>query len=217
MAAMYWLKLYYEILDDYKMFSLSDHHFRRTIELFLLAGEFNKKGLLPDPEVIAWRLRADKEKMLEDMNYLKNVGILKEVKGEWVVTNFEKRQKPLTKKEYMKRKRDDTQPDYDQYKNSYGGASKKEGDKKVKFKSTATNDAERVMEKIMFDLELEGNGNDKLLDKLENCSVADDGKKNLLIIPDTKENGEWLQSRGEKKLKNMINGFTEFDSVEIVL
>ena len=46
MASKYWIKLYYEILDDPKLGKLTDWLFRRAIELFLLAGENDNDGLL---------------------------------------------------------------------------------------------------------------------------------------------------------------------------
>jgi len=39
MTGNYWIKLYIEILHDAKMGAMSDRLWRRTIEMFLLAGE----------------------------------------------------------------------------------------------------------------------------------------------------------------------------------
>ena len=41
MGAKFWIKLYHEILDDPKMGRMPDRLWRRTIELFLLAGELD--------------------------------------------------------------------------------------------------------------------------------------------------------------------------------
>jgi hypothetical protein len=76
MASRYWIKLYHEILDDPKMGRLSDALFRRTIELFLIAGDLNLQGLLPSPADIAWRLRVPEGELEPQMQALRAVGIL---------------------------------------------------------------------------------------------------------------------------------------------
>jgi hypothetical protein len=48
MANTFWIKLYLEILDDPKMGALSDRLYRRAIEMFLMAGELENKGYLPN-------------------------------------------------------------------------------------------------------------------------------------------------------------------------
>ena len=93
MPSYYWLKLYYEILDDPKMGRLTDRLFKRTIQIFLMAGDFQHDGLLPPIEDIAWRLRPMSVDELEtDLADLASVGILHKTERGWVVTNFEKRQ-----------------------------------------------------------------------------------------------------------------------------
>ncbi len=53
MANNYWIKLYHEILRDPKMARLPDRVWRRTIELFLLAGEIGKNGTIRNTDDIA--------------------------------------------------------------------------------------------------------------------------------------------------------------------
>lgn len=95
MAAKYWIKLYHEILSDPKMGRLPDNLWRRTIELFLMAGEEDNQGQLPCTGDIAWRLRQPEETLEADLNRLESLGILtKNEDGTWLVTNFAKRQAP---------------------------------------------------------------------------------------------------------------------------
>jgi DnaD/phage-associated family protein len=105
MTSKYWIKLYHEMLHDPKMGRMSDHLYRRTIELFLMAGEQGEDGKLPDLEGMAWTLRADPEELETDLVELQRVGILSAIDGTWYVTNFVKRQEPMDKAEYMSRKR----------------------------------------------------------------------------------------------------------------
>ena len=92
MAAKYWIKLYHEILDDYKMARLPDRLWRRAIELFLLAGDTDQGGALPDVEEIAFRLRVDPEVLREDVAALVEIGILSVEEDALIVTRFEARQ-----------------------------------------------------------------------------------------------------------------------------
>ncbi len=65
----YWIKLYHEILRDPKMGQLDDHTWRRTIELFLIAGEFNDSERLPPIPDTVWLLRTSE---LADKFYFTN-------------------------------------------------------------------------------------------------------------------------------------------------
>ncbi len=96
MASKYWIKLYHEILYNYKMCSLSDRHFRRVIELFLLAGEFHQEGKLPEIEVVAWKLRIPVDELMEDLLILIDKGIITKQKNAYIVTNFAERQAPMS-------------------------------------------------------------------------------------------------------------------------
>jgi len=85
-----WIKLYLEIMDDPKMGRLSDHLWRRTIELFLLAGENDADGLLPSVEDMAWRLRTAVDELTTDLQALKT--IVEPTSEGWLVTKFKDRQ-----------------------------------------------------------------------------------------------------------------------------
>jgi len=112
MTTYSWIKLYHEILDDPKMGKLPNHLWRRAVELFLLAGRNGNDGALPSVEEMTWILRLEKEKLLEDILGLAEVGVVHEAEpGAWVVTNFSKRQAAILPAERMnnfrKRKRND--------------------------------------------------------------------------------------------------------------
>lgn len=108
MSSKYWIKLYHEMLHDPKMGRMSDHLYRRTIELFLMAGEEAKDGQLPSLDNMAWIFRVDPDELETDLVELQKVGILSSMNGEWYVTNFTKRQEPMDKSEYMQRKREES-------------------------------------------------------------------------------------------------------------
>lgn len=92
MPSPYWMKLYFEILDDPKMGMMPDWLWRHTIEIFLLAGENMKDGLLPPVTVMAWRLHLTEVKLSETLRALAEVGVVHETSDGWIVTNFVKRQ-----------------------------------------------------------------------------------------------------------------------------
>lgn len=93
MASKYWIKLYHEILHDPKMGRMSDTLWRRTIELFLLAGEFDQDGVLPSIEEMSWTLRITEDECNETLHQLQRLQIVHcNDKGEWVVTKFLDRQ-----------------------------------------------------------------------------------------------------------------------------
>lgn len=107
----YWIKLYHEIIDDPKMATLPDRLWRRTIELFLLAGKLSadKSGMIPDTRQLAWLLRIPTDDLQNDIDQLLGTGIIENIPGGYVVVNFEKRQSPSTGAErvqqYRERKR----------------------------------------------------------------------------------------------------------------
>ena len=73
-----WIKLYHEILSDSKMGRMNDHLFRRTIELFLLAGQEGKDGILPDIDGIAWSLHTTTKDIQTTINSLIKLNIVEE-------------------------------------------------------------------------------------------------------------------------------------------
>lgn len=103
-----WAKLWIEMIDDRKTASLPDSSWRRFVECILLAMETNRGGVLPAVSDIAWRLRVTPEVMGDDLTRLALAGLvhLNEA-GEWVVTNFAKRQAavPVTERVASHRER----------------------------------------------------------------------------------------------------------------
>jgi DnaD/phage-associated family protein len=99
--AKYWLKLYYEILDDPKMGRLPDRHYRRVIESFSLAGEMDAGGLLPTIEDMAWRLHLAPDELITDLQYIEQTTriIHQNGDGKWWVTKFAERQDASTEAE----------------------------------------------------------------------------------------------------------------------
>lgn len=87
-----WIKLYFEILQDPKMGMMPDHLFRRTIELFLLAGQEEKGGMLPNVRHIAWALHTTEKDIIETGEKLVKLGILEISSGGYRVTHFTERQ-----------------------------------------------------------------------------------------------------------------------------
>lgn len=115
MSAKYWIKLYHEILDDPKMGRLPDRLWRRTIEMFLLAGEMDQEdGRLPAPSDMSWRLRVSDDELEADLAELERIGLLTRLSdGAWTVTNFANRQAARTStertQEFRKRMRTATE------------------------------------------------------------------------------------------------------------
>lgn len=102
----YWIKLYHEILNDPKMALMPDNLWRRTIELFLLAGETGKGGQLPELEHISWLLRVPKSVLEGELKTLVEVGILSDIDGVYYVSKFTDRQASMSAAEHMRRKRE---------------------------------------------------------------------------------------------------------------
>lgn len=110
MASKYWLKLYYEMLDDPKVARLPDSSYRRFVECLLLAGEYDRSGLLPPIEDMAWRLRVSETALQQDMSRLAMAGVVNLVpyEGEerWLVRKFKERQQAVPGRERVARYRD---------------------------------------------------------------------------------------------------------------
>ena len=92
MPSKYWIKLYIEILDDLKMGMMTDYLWRRTIELFLVAGEYAEDGRLPPLKDLSWRVRISKDEMTEILQELEELKITAFDGNDWYVLNFVKRQ-----------------------------------------------------------------------------------------------------------------------------
>lgn len=105
MGAKFWIKLYHEILDDPKMGRMPDRLWRRTIELFLLAGELDQDGLLPSVHDMSWRLRVNDDALQDDLNLLISYGIVTVDNDVFTVTKFAERQTAMTPSERAARDR----------------------------------------------------------------------------------------------------------------
>lgn len=122
MARPYWIKLYIEVIDDPKMGLLPDDVWRAAVELFCIAGEYNREGLLPPLPDIKWRLRWDDEKASNLITKLENIGIITSTEAGLLVTNFARRQAPATGAERAQRYRD-KQHNKQYYGNRNGGVT----------------------------------------------------------------------------------------------
>ena len=99
----YWMKLWFDILRDPKMGMLPDRLWRRVIELFLLAGQQGEEGLLPNTSEIAWQLNKPEKAIITDLENIRKTGIVDiNVDGVWYVTNFKKRNAPVSSSERAK-------------------------------------------------------------------------------------------------------------------
>ena len=88
-----WIKLYHEILTDPKMGRMSDKLFRRTIELFLIAGIEDNDGILPEIQDISWTLRTTDKEIQKVIEELENLNIITNSDQGYVITHFQDRQK----------------------------------------------------------------------------------------------------------------------------
>lgn len=109
MVGKYWIKLYHELLYERKIATLEDRLWRRMIECFLMAGELNQGGKLPPLVDMAYLLRMSEENLETDLNELIRIGVLEYRDESYFVKNFEKRQAPMEKAEYMRRMREQRQ------------------------------------------------------------------------------------------------------------
>ena len=130
MASSYWIKAYYEILDDPKMGRLPDHIWRRAIEFFLLAGEAGDGGYLPSVSDMAWRLRTTDDDILECLGVLQTADIVSETDNGWIVTHFAERQDASSNADRQARYRERKQKrDYYSNEPSNDGVTKRNTDK----------------------------------------------------------------------------------------
>jgi hypothetical protein len=131
-VADYWIKVYHEIIDDPKMATMPDRLWRRTMEIFLLAGKLSKdkSGLLPETNQLAWLLRMNSDDLLMDLRQLESAGILKREGDGWLVVNFEKRQAASTSTERVQQFRDRKR------KNQYYGNEEETQEKRIVSQNT---------------------------------------------------------------------------------
>jgi hypothetical protein len=104
--AGYWIKLYTEILDDYKYFKLPDVSKLLMYELFLLAKKVDQGGNLPDLDEMSFSLRRSKDDILAAIRPLIEVGIISEDEDCAYVTHFEDRQSANGNAERSRHKRE---------------------------------------------------------------------------------------------------------------
>jgi len=82
------------------MAMLDDHTWRRTIELFLVAGDYAQEGLLPPVEEIAWDLHTTQPDIMQALRTLEELGVVAGFDdGSWLVVNFARRQAAVTSAE----------------------------------------------------------------------------------------------------------------------
>ena len=100
-----WLKLWREMLEDPKIGRLSDRLFRRWIQILIMADD---DGSLPDPADMSWIIRVDQDELETDLADLATTGLVHNKGNGWIVTNYVKRQSPMSNAErqalYRKRK-----------------------------------------------------------------------------------------------------------------
>jgi len=87
-----YIKLHVDILDDPTYGLLPDELFRRLFELFMLAGEKDQDGLLPDVKDMAWILHLDLEELRVGIRGLQERGLVEETPQGWLVTGFKESQ-----------------------------------------------------------------------------------------------------------------------------
>ena len=96
----YWIKLYHELLTNTRMAMLDDHTWRRTIELFLIAGDYAQEGILPPVEEIAWDLHTTSLDILQALRTLEELGVAASFDdGSWLIVNFAQRQAAVSNAE----------------------------------------------------------------------------------------------------------------------
>jgi hypothetical protein len=86
-------KIWHEVLADDKMGLLSDHLWRRAIEIILAAGIEGRGGWLPDTTRLAWILHTSQAEMEQELAQLAAPGvkIVEKRPDGWFVRNYEKR------------------------------------------------------------------------------------------------------------------------------
>ena len=104
-TSYYWIKLYYDMLDDYKVGNLPDSLKWRFIQCLLVAGETQEDGFLPPVDKMSFRIRPiTPESLNDDLSRLAKPGLV-ELKTHpdgderWFVTKFEERQGKISNAE----------------------------------------------------------------------------------------------------------------------
>lgn len=105
MKSYYWIKVRHSLLQEREVATLSDHLWRRNMELNLLAGAYHKDGLLPPLEEMAWELRTSEEDLLEDLEALEERGLTEETEEGWFLPGWSDRQSPTSNADRQRRYR----------------------------------------------------------------------------------------------------------------
>lgn len=236
MASKYWIKLYHEILDDPKMGRMPDQLWRRTIELFLVAGEVDREGILPPVGDMAYRLRVDDKTLQNDLDELEKKGIIYQKNGRYIVSKFADRQGPMSSAERVrrfrstKRKEEYNESHFINEQNSNVVSNenvtnrsqirldKIRKEKKRKEKTAIANQnktkAQEVFEKILFEWSLRGVSGKAAIERLERCKIKDNSRI-LILIPINYDDQEWLRYHALSTLNRQIKGYSEYDEVQI--
>lgn len=85
---------------------MTDDLWRRTIEVFLLAGENGNDGFLPPLDDMAWTLRLSREQLESNLIELTKYSIVEQRDGRWYVINFVKRQAAISVNDRVSAHRD---------------------------------------------------------------------------------------------------------------
>jgi DnaD/phage-associated family protein len=92
MSGHFWLKLYTEMLDDLKVEHMTDHQFRRFIQMLLFAKELDNNGSLGSISDLCWRLRISQEECETLLSEFESMHITANTPAGWILINFAKRQ-----------------------------------------------------------------------------------------------------------------------------
>lgn len=128
----HWIKLYVEINDDAKVGLLPVNVKWRFVSCLALAGELNEGGFLPPvDDLLAYRLRSDIETLNAEMRILSNRELAElrthpDGTERWFLTNFEKRQEPVSTAERQRQWRKRNADSNDDVTKRYDGVTKKQ-------------------------------------------------------------------------------------------
>jgi hypothetical protein len=115
MTAYYFAKLHISVLDDPTWGKLPDYLWRRRAELLLLAKEHNRDGLLQPVPDMAWRLRIDEDRLVENLQALAEFGVTEKTERGWVLVSYADTQSALSNAErqalYRQRQRNEKRND----------------------------------------------------------------------------------------------------------
>jgi hypothetical protein len=155
MPYLSWIKLHIDIIANPKLYQLSESQRWRFVQLLALAGECNSEGYLLNagvpltPDYLAWRLRANSNVILRDLQALSKVDlvVLDEGSGAWMIPGFAGRQA---------RQSDETREYWREQKRRRQGTSQQAKDEEIKNEAstqTASPDLPLDPEEGSYDIE----------------------------------------------------------------